>query len=50
MAKGEMLDSLDHPIFFTFFVALAVIAWMALITWFAKAANVPGLAALAQHP
>lgn len=51
MARGDkMADALDHPIFFTFAVALVVIAWMAIFTWMAKAAGLPGLAALAQHP
>jgi hypothetical protein len=43
-------SSLDHPIFFTFAVSLCVMFWLAVITWGAKAAGIPGLAALAQHP
>lgn len=50
MAKGEVLDGLDHPITFTFAVALVVVVWLAIITWGAKAAGIPGLAALVQHP
>lgn len=50
MAKGEISRSLDHPIFFTFVIALTTVAWLALFTWAAKAAGVPGLAALVQHP
>lgn len=52
MAKksDELLDALDHPIVFTFLIALVVIGWLALITWGAKAAGLPGLASLAQHP
>lgn len=48
--SSELLDALDHPIMFTFLIALVVAAWLALITWGAKAAGLPGLAALAQHP
>lgn len=43
-------ESLDHPIFFTLMIALTTVAWLSLITWGAKAAGLPGLAALAQHP
>lgn len=49
MARG-LRDSLDHPIFFTLCIALTTMAWLALITWGAKAAGLPGLAGLAQHP
>lgn len=41
---------LDHPIVFVFLVTLAVLAMASLITYGAKAANLPGLASLAQHP
>lgn len=47
---GELAQALDHPIFFTFVIALTTIGWLAIMTYIAKAANVPGLAALAQHP
>lgn len=50
MARGEFRSSLDHPIFFTLVVALVVVAWLSLIGWAAKAAGLPGLAGLVQHP
>lgn len=50
MAKGELLDALDHPIMFTFLLAIVVAAWLSLLTWAFKAANMPGPAALFQHP
>lgn len=50
MAKGEIADALDHPIFFTLAVTLAVIFWMSVLTWLFKAVNLPGPAALSQHP
>lgn len=46
----SLRDKLDHEITFTFFAALAIVGALAFITWGAKAANVPGLAALVQHP
>lgn len=51
MASGERVaQALDHPIFFSFIVTLTVVGWMALLTWGAKAAGLPGPAALFQHP
>lgn len=51
MARAsELADAFDHPITFTLVVAVVVVAWLAIITWIAKAADIPGLAALAQHP
>lgn len=52
MAKKstELADALDHPIFFTFLIALVVAAWLAIFIWAAKAANLPGAAAFFQHP
>jgi hypothetical protein len=50
MGKEEILDGLDHPIFFTFVLTMVIVAWMAIITWGFKAANLPGPAALFQHP
>lgn len=47
---AELRDALDHPIFFSLVITLAVVAWMAILTWAAKAANLPGPAALFQHP
>lgn len=47
--KEEVLDSLDHPIFFILVVAVAVAVVLAIFAWAAKAANVPGLAALFEH-
>lgn len=48
--RDEFLDALDHPIFFSFVITLAVVAWMAILTYLAKSANLPGPAALFQHP
>lgn len=45
-----MRDALDHPVFFLLVISIGVASVLALITWGAKAANLPGLAALAQHP
>lgn len=50
MAAGDLRESLDHPIFFTFVITIVVVAWMAILTWAFKAANLPGPAALFQHP
>jgi hypothetical protein len=49
-SRSEIASALDHPIFFSFVVTLVVVGWMALLTWAAKAANLPGPAALFQHP
>lgn len=50
-AKGnKVLDAMDHPIVFVFFMTLAVLGASALLTWGFKAAGLPGPAALAQHP
>lgn len=48
--SDELLDALDHPIFFTLVITVVVVCWMALFTWMFKAANLPGPAALFQHP
>lgn len=50
MAKGEFRDSLDHPVVFVVLISIAVICMTSMFTWGAKAANLPGLAALTQHP
>lgn len=50
MARGELRHALDHPIFFTLLIALTTMAWLSILTWGAKAAGLPGLAGLAQHP
>lgn len=51
MADGKkVLDSLDHPIIFIFFVTLAVCGTMSLLTWGFKAAGMAGPAAVVQHP
>lgn len=49
-SREKVADALDHPIYFTFAITLCVIAWMAILTWGFKAANLPGPAALSQHP
>lgn len=51
MAKrGEVLEALDHPIFFSLLITLVVVCWMAFFTWGFKAIGWPGPAALFQHP
>lgn len=51
MARGdELADALDHPIFFSFVLAVVVACWWAILTWAFKAADMPGPAALFQHP
>jgi heme/copper-type cytochrome/quinol oxidase subunit 2 len=50
MAAGEVVEALDHPIFFSIVITIVVVAWMAIFTWAFKAANLPGPAALFQHP
>lgn len=47
---ADLRTSLDHPIFFTFVIALTTVAWLSLISWGAKAGGLPGLAGLVQHP
>jgi hypothetical protein len=47
---GKVLDALDHPIVFVFFITLAVLGMSSLLTWGFKAAGLPGPAALSQHP
>lgn len=46
----EFLKKLDHPILFLVFLMLALKGTEAVVTWGAKKANLPGLAALVQHP
>lgn len=48
--REEVLEALDHPIFFSLVLTVVVVAWMAIFTWLFKAANLPGPAALFQHP
>lgn len=50
MEKGAFLDALDHPILFSLIITVLVVAWCAILTWGFKAANLPGPAALFQHP
>lgn len=51
MAKeSKILDALDHPVLFIFFVTLAVLGMSALMTWGFKTLGWTGPAALAQHP
>lgn len=51
MARSdELAGALDHPIFFTLAITLAVVGWMSLLTWGFKAAHLPGPAGLVQHP
>jgi hypothetical protein len=46
----RFLDALDHPIVFVLLMTVAVACTMAIFTAGAKAANLPGPAALFQHP
>lgn len=48
--RNELAEALDHPIFFSFVITLAVVAWMAILSWGFKAAGMPGPAGLFQHP
>lgn len=48
--RDEILEGLDHPIFFSMVLAIVVACWLAIFTYGAKAAGLPGLAALMQHP
>lgn len=51
MAKGrEIIEAMDHPVVFSLLITLVVVGWLAVFTWVAKAANLPGPAALFQHP
>jgi hypothetical protein len=43
-------DSLDHPVFFVIVLTVAVCCMAAIFAWALKAANLPGPAALFQHP
>jgi hypothetical protein len=49
-SKEELLDALDHPIFFVLVMTMAVISMMAIFTYLAKTYQLPGLASLVQHP
>ena len=48
--REQLANALDHPIMFTLVVTMVVVAWCAIFTWAFKAANLPGPAALFQHP
>ncbi len=51
MAKmAELKDALDHPIFFLFVMSIGVVCMLAILSWGAKAADLPGLSMLLQHP
>ncbi len=47
---NEFLNSLDHPVVFVFLMAIAIACALAVMTAGAKAAGLPGPAALFQHP
>jgi hypothetical protein len=47
---SDKWDALDHPIIFVILMTVAVSCMMAVFTWGSKAANLPGPAALFQHP
>ncbi|MDA8385416.1 MAG: hypothetical protein M0Z88_04045 [Actinomycetota bacterium] len=42
----ELANSLDHPIFFLLVLSVGVAAMLAILSWAAKAANIPGLSSL----
>lgn len=46
----ELVDALDHPIFFLLVISIGVVCMLSILTWGAKAANLPGPASLLQHP
>jgi hypothetical protein len=47
MAKrDELATALDHPIFFVLLMTLLVFSTAAIFAWGAKAAGLPGLAAI----
>lgn len=50
LQKGELADALDHPIFFLLVMSIGVVCMLAILSWGAKAANLPGISALLQHP
>lgn len=50
VTKSELLDGLDHPIFFSLVITIVVVAWLAIFTWGAKSVGWSGPAALFQHP
>lgn len=49
MAAGEIKDALDHPVPFILLVTIAVMCMAAILGWGAKAAGLPGPAAIL-HP
>lgn len=46
----EFIEHLDHPLLFLLFLLLALKGLEAVLTWAFKAADMPGPAALVQHP
>lgn len=46
----ELVDALDHPIFFLLVISIGVVCMLSILTWGAKAAGLPGPASLLQHP
>jgi hypothetical protein len=46
----RLLDALDHPVMFAFAITLVVLGFATLITYGGKAAGMPGLSAMGQHP
>jgi hypothetical protein len=47
MAKGEqLLNALDHPVFFAIVMTIVVFSLAAVFSWGFKAANLPGPAAI----
>ena len=47
---GKLVQALDHPIVFIFFVTCAVAGMMTLLTWGFKSIGATGPAAVFQHP
>lgn len=46
----ELVEALDHPIFFLLVISIGVVCMLSILTWGAKALDLPGPAALLQHP
>lgn len=43
-------EDLDHPVVFVLLMAIAITSMLSVMTWAAKAWNLPGVASVMQHP
>lgn len=43
---GKVLEALDHPIPFSFFIALTTAFWFLVLKWLFTAVNQPAIAAV----